>query len=282
LRNSEAVQRQVADIQLRLNVELQQRVAEGTAELQKANQELEAALRELREFSYSVSHDLRAPLRHVGSFAELVRQDSGHVLSEKSLRYLTTISQSAKWLGALIDDLLAFSWIGQSKMQRVEVHLDELVRETLDEFQAPTKKRKIVWTIHSLPAVRADRDLLRLVFVNLISNAVKFSRTRSEARIEIGALSVDRETVIYIRDNGAGFDPKYTEKLFGVFHRLHTRAEFEGTGIGLANVRRIIKRHGGRAWGEGVVNAGATFTSLFQNRAKAMIRDEIRTPRPVQ
>ena len=163
-------------------------------------------------------------------------------------------------MGQLIDDLLAFSRIGQSEMQRTEVNLDQLVQEALRDFQGETKERNIVWEIHPLPAVRADRGLLRVVLVNLISNAVKFTGARAEARIEIGcAPSGDGETVIFIRDNGAGFDPRYAGKLFGVFQRLHTRDEFEGTGIGLANVQRIIHRHGGRTWAEGVVDGGATF-----------------------
>jgi light-regulated signal transduction histidine kinase (bacteriophytochrome) len=271
LRHSEAVQRQMAEMHLRLNAGLEQRVAERTVQLQKANQELEAAIRELREFSYSVSHDLRAPLRHVGGFAELVRHESELVLSEKSLGYLGAISQSAKWMGSLIDALLSFSRIGQSELQKADVNLDELVRQTLADFQAQTIQRKILWTIHPLQSVRADRDLLRLVFVNLISNAVKFTGARSEARIEIGhALGADLETVIFIRDNGAGFDPKYTEKLFGVFRRLHSREEFEGTGIGLANVQRIIKRHGGRTWAEGVVDGGSTFYFSIPKQIGAM------------
>ncbi len=171
-----------------------------------------------------------------------------------------TISQSAKRMGDLIDDLLAFSRVGSAGLQKTEVNLDELVRETLGDFQAETKERNIVWTIHPLPAVWADWALLRLVLVNLISNAVKFTGGRAEAKIEIGCASAGSgETVIFIRDNGAGFDPKYTEKLFGVFQRLHSQDEFEGTGIGLANVQRIIHRHGGRAWAEGVVDGGATF-----------------------
>jgi light-regulated signal transduction histidine kinase (bacteriophytochrome) len=237
----------------RLNAELEQRVVERTAQLQAANQELEA-------FSYSVSHDLRAPLRHVVGFVELLQQDAGPSLSEKNLRHLTTICQSAKRMGDLIDDLLAFSRIGQSEMQKTEVNLDELVRQTLGDFQAETRERKIVWKIHPLPPVRADRALLRMVLSNLISNAVKFTGARAEAKIEVGCSpSDDGETVIFIRDNGAGFDPKYTEKLFGVFQRLHSQAEFEGTGIGLANIQRIIHRHGGRVWAEGVMDGGATF-----------------------
>ena len=163
-------------------------------------------------------------------------------------------------MGDLIDDLLAFSRVGRAELQKTDVNLDELVRETLGDFQAETKERKIVWKIHPLPPVRADRALLRMVLVNLISNAVKFTGARAEAKIEIGcAPNGNGETVIFIRDNGAGFDPKYADKLFGVFQRLHSQAEFEGTGIGLANVQRIIHRHGGRAWAEGVVDGGATF-----------------------
>jgi PAS domain S-box-containing protein len=237
----------------RFNAKLEQRVVERTAQLQAANRELET-------FSYSVSHDLRAPLRHVMSCVELLQKDGGPSLSEKNLGRLAMISQSAKQMGDLIDDLLAFSRIGQSEMQKADVNLDELVRETLADFQAETKGRNIAWKIHPLPAVRADRALLRMVLVNLISNALKFTGTRAEARIEIGCASGgDGETVIFIRDNGAGFDPRYAGKLFGVFQRLHSRDEFEGTGIGLANVQRIIQRHGGRAWAEGVVDGGATF-----------------------
>jgi light-regulated signal transduction histidine kinase (bacteriophytochrome) len=237
----------------RLNAELEQRVVERTAQLEAANNELEA-------FSYSVSHDLRAPLRHVMGFVELLQKDAGPSLSETSLRHLTTISEAAKQMGDLIDDLLDFSRVGRAEMQKKEVNLDELVRDTLGDFQAKIKERKIVWEIHPLPAVQADRALLRMVLVNLISNAVKFTGARTEAKIEIGCASTENdETVIFIRDNGAGFDPRYANKLFGVFQRLHSHDEFEGTGIGLANVQRIIHRHGGRVWAEGVVDTGATF-----------------------
>jgi light-regulated signal transduction histidine kinase (bacteriophytochrome) len=258
-----------------INAELERRVVERTAELQAANQELEA-------FSYSVSHDLRAPLRHVMGFVDLLQKDlpceitsgalcprcgglvsqgGGPSLSEKSLHQLTTISQAAKRMGSLIDDLLAFSRVRRAELQKTDVNLDELVRETLGDFQAETKGRNIAWTIHPLPVVQADRALLRMALVNLISNAVKFTGARAEAKIEIGCASGgDAKTVIFIRDNGAGFDPRYAGKLFGVFQRLHGQDEFEGTGIGLANVQRIIQRHGGRAWAEGVVDGGATFS----------------------
>ena len=237
----------------RLNVELEQRVVERTAQLGAANEELEA-------FSYSVSHDLRAPLRHVIGSVEMLQRDPGQVLSETSLAHLTTISQAAKKMGNLIDDLLAFSHLGQSEMQKTDVNLDELVRETLGDFQADTKARTIVWEIHPLPSVRADRALLRMVLVNLLSNAVKFTGARAAAKIEIGsAPNASGETVVFIRDNGAGFDQEYAGKLFGVFQRLNSQDEFEGTAIGLANIQRIILRHGGRVWAEGVVDGGATF-----------------------
>ncbi|HEX4086677.1 MAG TPA: ATP-binding protein [Chthoniobacteraceae bacterium] len=238
---------------LRLNVELEQRVAERTAQLQIANEELEA-------FSYSVSHDLRGPLRHILGFADLLKMDAGASLSEKGNRHLGSISEAAERMGSLIDDLLTFSRVGKSPMQKTEVNLEELVGETLSDFQQETKGRTITWDIRKLPVVRGDRSLLRMVLVNLISNALKFTHGRAHAKIEIGHISgSEGETVISIRDNGAGFDPRYANKLFGVFQRLHTQAEFEGTGIGLANVQRIIHRHGGRAWAEGIVDGGATF-----------------------
>jgi PAS domain S-box-containing protein len=237
----------------RFNTELEKRVVERTAQLEAANDELEA-------FSYSVSHDLRAPLRHILGFVELLQRGAGLSLSKENLGYLTTIFQSAKKMGNLIDDLLAFSRVGRAELQKQEVDLGELFRGTVAEFREETKERTIVWKIHPLPPVRADRALLRMVLVNLISNAVKFTGARAEAKIEIGCVpGSDAETVIFIHDNGAGFDQEYADKLFGVFQRLHAQDEFEGTGIGLANVQRIIHRHGGLVWAEGVVDGGATF-----------------------
>jgi light-regulated signal transduction histidine kinase (bacteriophytochrome) len=236
-----------------LNAELEQRVAGRTAQLEAANQELEA-------FSYSVSHDLRAPLRHVAGFVELLQHDAGPALSQTSLRHLATISQSAKRMGVLIDDLLAFSRVGRAAMQLSDVNLEALFQDTLGDFSAETAARNIAWHIRPLPVVRADAALLRLVLVNLMSNAVKFTGTRAEAKIEIGcAAGGENENVIFVRDNGVGFDPRYVGKLFGVFQRLHSQGEFAGTGIGLANVQRIIRRHGGRTWAEGAVDGGATF-----------------------
>jgi PAS domain S-box-containing protein len=237
----------------RFNTELGKRVVERTALLETANVEMEA-------FSYSVSHDLRAPLRHVLGFAELLQRDAGSSLSKINLEHLTTIVRSAKRMGNLIDDLLAFSRIGRAELQKKEVNLYELFQETLGDFRVDTRERNITWEIHPLPTVQADRALLRMVLVNLVSNAVKFTGNSTMPKIEIGcALGSNTETVVYIRDNGAGFDQEYAHKLFGVFQRLHAQDDFEGTGIGLANVQRIIHRHGGRVWAEGKVGSGATF-----------------------
>ncbi len=235
-----------------LNAELEQRVTERTAQLQAANLELET-------FSYSVSHDLRAPVRHVAGYAELLQKDSGAALSETGRQHLTAITRAAKQMGELIDDLLSFSRVSKTDLQKTTVNLDLLVAEALSDFQADERTRNIVWKIQALPPVQADRALLRLVLMNLISNAVKFTGKRTDAQIEIGAAGGNGEVVIFIRDNGAGFDPRYASKLFGVFQRLHSHNDFEGNGIGLANVQRIIHRHGGRVWAEGVVDGGATF-----------------------
>lgn len=245
---------------LQLNIELEQRVLDRTAQLQDAMKELET-------FSYSASHDLRAPLRQIMGFVNLLREDTGPSLSEKSLHYLATISLSAKRMGQLIDNLLEFSRVGRGGLQKADIKLEELVRDILNDLQAETRERKILWNIHPLPTVWADRPLLRIALVNLLSNAVKFTGLRSAPAIEIGSVTNGKpETVIFIRDNGSGFDPLHSDKLFKVFQRLHNEAEFEGTGIGLANVHRIIQRHGGRTWAEGVVDGGATFYFSIPNQ----------------
>lgn len=222
--------------------------------------QLETANKELESFSYSVSHDLRAPLRHVIGYVELLQKKTSIVLDEKSRRYLTTISESAKRMGLLIDDLLAFSRIGRVEMQKSVFNLEQLIEEVLDDLQHEMSGREITWDIESLPDVYGDRSFMKLAFLNLIANAIKFTSPREQAIIEIGtALGKDDETVVFVRDNGVGFDMKYADKLFGVFQRLHSAGQFEGTGIGLANVQRIIYRHGGKTWAESSVDGGATF-----------------------
>jgi PAS domain S-box-containing protein len=239
----------------KLNRELESRIAERTAQLQESNMNLEA-------FSYSVSHDLRAPLRHVVGYIDLLKKSLTNGVNEEAMRRMDVISNAAKRMGSLIDDLLSFSRIGRQGMNFDVVDTNAIVRGVLEELQPETQGRDIEWHVTALPGLIADRGLLKLVFTNLISNAVKFTRGRTPARIEVGC--VDREDdsaehVVFVKDNGAGFDMRYSDKLFGVFQRLHSAREFEGTGIGLANCRRIIERHGGRIWGEGVVGGGATF-----------------------
>lgn len=236
----------------RLNLELEQRVIERTAELEAANKELEA-------FSYSVSHDLRAPLRHIEGFVEILRAAQASALDEEGQRHLQTIADSSRQMGKLIDDLLGFSRTARAELRKVNISLNDLLKGVLHEMEPDTVNREIEWIIHELPEIEGDPALLRQVFWNLISNALKYTRTRRLARIEIGSTRTDNDTIIYVRDNGVGFDPRYAQKLFGVFQRLHRASEFEGTGVGLANVRRIITRHGGRTWAEGDVDEGATF-----------------------
>jgi PAS domain S-box-containing protein len=236
----------------KLYAELEQRVHERTRRLEEANKELES-------FSYSVSHDLRAPLRHVQGYVEMLAREAEGRLSDEGRRYLKTITDASREMGELIDNLLAFSRMGRAEMIETTVNLDSLVRDTLRDLEPATRQRNLVWKIPPLPAVQGDAAMLKLALANLLSNAVKFTRPRDPAQIEIGRDGMEGERVIlFIRDNGVGFDPRYAHKLFGVFQRLHRMEEFEGTGIGLANVRRIISRHGGRTWAEGALDHGAT------------------------
>jgi PAS domain S-box-containing protein len=241
-----------AEIQ-RFNDELASRVQARTAELEASNRELEA-------FSYSVSHDLRGPIRHISGFLGLLRRAAGPALSAEQSQHLQKIGEAARQMGDLIDDLLQFSRIGRTQMLKSRVSLDRLVEDALSALQPEIEGRNIAWKRAALPEAEADPALLRQVLVNLLSNALKYSRPRARAEIEIGwARESESEFALYVRDNGVGFDMKYAAKLFGVFQRLHSADEFEGTGIGLANVRRIVARHGGRTWAEGEVDRGATF-----------------------
>jgi signal transduction histidine kinase len=249
-----------------LQVEVEQRrhredeVRKLNQELGKRAAELEAANKELESFAYSASHDLRAPLRHIIGYSELLQRHASSLLDEKSQRFIRTILDSAKRMGNLIDDLLAFSRIGRAETKKTEVDLEQLVKEVVAEIGQDTKSRDIAWKIGALPVCYGDRSMLRLVVVNLVSNAAKFTRMRRPAEIEIGCVDRNKKEVeVFVRDNGAGFDMRYVDKLFGVFQRLHLPEQFEGTGIGLATVQRIIHRHGGNVWGEGAVDQGATF-----------------------
>jgi signal transduction histidine kinase len=234
-------------------------VSEDVTARIRIEEQLKRANKELEAFSYSVSHDLRAPLRHIDGFAGLLRRHAGPQLDEKGQRYLDTISSSAREMGRLIDDLLVFSRMGRAELLSTPVRMDKLLREVLDSLAQETADRTVEWNVGSLPPVQGDPAMLRLVLVNLVSNAIKYSNPRPVARIEIAGYVGGAEAIFYVRDNGVGFDMKYSGKLFGVFQRLHSGKEFEGTGIGLATVRRIVQRHGGRTWAEGEVDAGATF-----------------------
>jgi light-regulated signal transduction histidine kinase (bacteriophytochrome) len=229
-------------------------------ELAKRAAELEAANKELESFTYSVSHDLRAPLRHVVGYAELLQKQSSASLDDKGRRYMAMILEASKRMGNLIDDLLGFSRIGRAEARKTAVNLNQLVREVIAELGQDTKDRDIAWTVGALPVCYGDRSMLKVVLMNLLSNAVKFTRIRPRAKIEIGCADrKDHQVEVFVADNGAGFDIQYVDKLFGVFQRLHRSEEFEGTGIGLATVQRIIHRHGGEVRAQGAVDQGATF-----------------------
>ncbi len=245
------VRLQTASIR-KLNEQLEQRVRERTAELTEANRELEA-------FNYSVSHDLRTPLRHIAGFAGLANDDPALASNPDLRKYLSRISDAAGRMGQLIDALLAFSRMARQPIASRPVPVASLVADVIRELEPDAAGRQIEWKIGSLPEVQADPDMLRVVWVNLIANALKYSRNRPRAVIEIGAEPGEREWTFTVRDNGVGFDMRYAARLFDVFQRLHGDQEFEGTGVGLAIVRRIITRHGGRIRAEAELNVGATF-----------------------
>lgn len=249
----EMAERRKADEDLRkLNLELETRVADRTTQLEAANKELES-------FSYSISHDLRAPVRAVVGFSQMLIEDHAEQLDEEARRKLLVIQKEAQRMGVLIDDLLAFSRLGRKAMKVVDIDMTELARSTYESLTGQEPRPKLGLRLAALPRAKGDRVLLGQVWANLISNAVKFSSRREQPQVEISAISDEKEHVYFVRDNGAGFDPRYQSKLFGVFQRLHDSAEFPGTGVGLALVQRIVARHGGRVWAEGRPGEGATF-----------------------
>jgi PAS domain S-box-containing protein len=236
----------------RLNAELEQRVINRTAQL-------EAAVKELESFSYSVSHDLRTPLRAIDGFSRILLEDHRDQLDDEGKRLLNVVRDNTSKMSHLIDDILHFARMGRLELALTDIDMEALAREVLEDLRPTLEGRNVKVDIGVLPPVRGDRNMYRQVFVNLIANAIKFTRPREVATIEIAATAGESEHVYFVRDNGVGFDMQYVDKLFGVFQRLHGPEVFEGTGIGLAIVRRVITRHGGRAWAEGRLNEGATF-----------------------
>lgn len=241
----------------KLNIELNQKVAE-----------LSVVNRELESFSYSVSHDLRAPLRHIDGFTRILIEEHASELSEEGKRYLDRVLKAVTHTGQLVDDLLNLARIGRKEIDRKKVMLGNVVRQAMATLPAEKDRGEIEWRIEPLPEVNCDAGLLELVFINLLSNAVKFTRPRQAAVIEVGTRRVEGIDVFFIRDNGVGFDPKYADKLFGVFQRLHRQEEFEGTGVGLATVQRIIHRHGGEVWAKSAPGRGTTFFFTLEKRQK--------------
>lgn len=235
-----------------LNADLERRVNERTAQFEAANRELEA-------FSYSVSHDLRAPLRAIDGYSQAVLEDFAALLPEDGRRHLETIRQSAQRMGELIDDLLAFARLSRQELARRPIDMADLVRRALADLEFATRDRPVEIQVGELPECSGDFVLLKQVWLNLLSNALKYTRKRAAAKVEVGCLTNQHEQVYFVRDNGTGFDMRYVGKLFGVFQRLHRAEDYEGTGVGLAIVQRIVHRHGGRVWAEAAVDRGATF-----------------------
>lgn len=248
----EELRKEAEDEIIKLNIELEKRVNQRTLELESAYKDLEA-------FSYSVSHDLRAPLRHITGFVDILNKNIYHTLDEKNKTYLKIIYNSATKMKDLIDAILSFSRLGRTMLSKTNVNVDVLVKEVLELFEVDIKNRQIEIKINNLPHIMADYNLLKTVYINLISNAIKFTSKKDFTLIEIGSEDNNNEYIFYVKDNGSGFDMSYKDKLFMLFQRLHSDNDFEGTGLGLANINKIIQKHGGKTWAIGKVDNGATF-----------------------
>jgi light-regulated signal transduction histidine kinase (bacteriophytochrome) len=237
----------------------EQAIRQLNTDLEMQAEKLQAANKELEAFSYSVSHDLRAPLRAIDGYTRILLEDYEPILDEEGKRVCGVISREARRMGQLIDDLLSFSRLGRKEMYSSKIDMEGLAVSVLNELIKDENQERMDFQIGKLPPVKADSSLMRQVWFNLLANAIKFSSKKEQAVLEVGSKTTKEELIYFVRDNGAGFEMEYADKLFGVFQRLHTESEFSGTGVGLAIVQRIIRRHGGRVWAEGEVEKGATF-----------------------
>jgi signal transduction histidine kinase len=254
-----------------INRKLEKEIAERKqteSALSNRSHQLEEANKELEAFSYSVSHDLRAPLRSIEGFTSILTQNHSNELSEKARRYFSLILSNSRQMGALIDDLLTFSRLSRQPLQKKNINLKEFIGNICDELKSKEFGRKIEITIQDMPNCQGDPSLLRQVFVNLVANAIKFTRNKDISKIEVWSEKKDGQNVYCIKDNGVGFDMNYASKLFGVFQRMHKAEDYEGTGVGLAIVQRIVSRHGGHIWAESVVNEGTTFSMTLDGNIK--------------